>query len=85
MIASTLTTATSNQHFEILVILITAGLASIGWFVRRAFNTSDQRYQGLVTGMAETNKKLGEVAEGLANVVGQLTAYNEIERDRQHG
>lgn len=74
MLAEAVSTSTSNQHFQILLIVIAAGLAGIGWFVRRSINNSDRRYERLVTAMSETNKKLGQVAEGLANVVGQLSA-----------
>lgn len=74
-LAQAATQQNSDQHFQILLVVIAAGMAGIGWVVKRAIKNSDKRYSDLVDEMRATNHKLDRVAEGLANVVGQIAAW----------
>ena len=78
-------TSGSNLHFEVTIACISAGAAVMGYFIKRLITENDTRYQGLATELHTTNDKLSEVAEGLANLTGQLAGAekaNVAERRR---
>ena len=70
------TAEASTTHFQVTLVLLVAGLAALGWFIRRTWASYDARYLGLAKEMHDTNNKLASVAEGLAQVVGQLREAN---------
>jgi ABC-type uncharacterized transport system permease subunit len=70
------TAAASTAHFQVTLVLLVAGLAVLGWFIRRTVAAYEARYLGLAKEIHETNAKLAGVAEGLAQVVGQLREAN---------
>jgi len=72
-----LSAQTNNEHFQITLAVIAIVTAALGWFVKRVVQNSDVRYTTLVTELHETNNKLAGVAEGLAQVVGQLRSASE--------
>ena len=72
-----LSAQTNNEHFQITLAVIAVVTAALGWFVKRIVQNSDNRYTTLVTELHETNIKLAGVAEGLAQVVGQLKSASE--------
>jgi hypothetical protein len=72
-------TSGSNLHFYVTSGAIAAGAAVMGFFLKRLITQNDDRYSGLVGELHDTNQKLdatnarlGEVAENLAGLAGEI-------------
>lgn len=72
--AATATQANVNDHFQLTLVIIGAGLAAVGWIIRHMITQSSQRHDRVDEQFLAMDKTIDDLCEELARVKGSLEA-----------